>query len=364
MTISQVIATLNQTFPLAHAEDFDNVGLLVGDSTQNVTGILVTLDTTEEIIEEALSMNCNLIVSFHPIIFNGIKKITGQDYVQRIVIKALKADVAIFAIHTALDNHWQGVNQRICSHLELDNKTVLIPKKATIKKLVTYVPENSFESLREALFKAGAGAIGNYSHCSFSILGEGSFVPEKEANPKVGTKGKLNLATERQLHLTYDASLEEKILNTLHQNHPYEEVAYEVTTLNNINQKIGMGMVGRLKNPMAGEDFLEWVKTKMQCSVIRHSKLLNKKIETVAVLGGSGAFAIPAAKAAKADAFVTSDLKYHNFFEAENSLVLLDIGHYESEQFTKNLLVEFLREKFANFAVNLSKNTNPIHYYS
>ena len=364
MIIKEIAEILESFAPLEYAEDFDNVGLLVGDPNKEVTGVLITLDTLESVVDEAISKNCNLIVSFHPIIFSGLKKLTGRDYVERVVIKAIQHGIAIYSIHTALDNHFDGVNARICEVLGLQNRKVLLPKKAVLKKLTTYVPIKSAESLRMALFEAGAGHVGNYSNCSFTITGTGSFKGGTESNPTLGERGKLHEEEEIQLHITYTIDRESKVLKALFEAHPYEEVAYEVITLDNSYQQIGMGMVAELSTPMNEKEFLEFVKKRMNCGSIRHSEFLGKKVSRVAVLGGSGAFAINAAIAANADILLTADIKYHQFYQAEGKIVVADIGHYESEQFTKNLLAEYLTKKIPNFAIRLSEiNTNPIKYF-
>jgi len=364
MIIQEVINHLEEFAPLTYSEDFDNVGLLVGNKNNKLTGILVTLDTIEDVVDEAIQNNCNLIVSFHPIIFKGLKKITGKSYVERTVLKAIKNDIAIYAIHTALDNAIEGVNNAICEQLELVNKYILIPQKQTIKKLTTFVPVNEAEKLRMALFNAGAGNIGNYTHCSFNSEGIGTFNGNENSNPTKGAKGEIHKEQETKITVTFARHNESNILKTLFESHSYEEVAYEITTLENTNQHIGMGMVGELQNPMDEKHFLNFVKTKMNTPLIRHTSLSGKNIKKIAVLGGSGSFAIEAAKASGAHAFITADLKYHDFFTAENELLLLDIGHFESEQFTKNILVAFLTKKITNFAVVLSKTiTNPVKYF-
>jgi len=364
MIVQDVINHLEDLAPLAYAEDFDNVGLLVGHKNLKVTGILVTLDTLEAVVDEAITNQCNLIISFHPIIFKGLKKLTGKNYVERVVMKAIKHDIAIFSIHTALDNALQGVNDMICNQLELTNKRILIPQNNTIKKLTTYVPVNEANALRNALFHVGAGNLGNYSECSFNVDGLGTYNGNAASIPTKGKKGQLHTEAETKLTVTFAKHLEPKILQALFKTHSYEEVAYEISTLENTNQNIGMGMIGEFKNPMDELSFLNHLKTKMNTEAIRHSSFLNKKIKKVAVLGGSGSFAINAAKANGADAFVTADLKYHDFFTAENNILLADIGHYESEQFTKNLLVAYLTKKITNFAIVLSQtNTNPVKYF-
>lgn len=364
MTIKEITTILETFAPLDYAEDFDNVGLLVGNANAKATGVLVTLDTLENVVDEAIAKNCNLIISFHPIIFGGLKKITGKNYVERVVLKAIKNDIAIYSMHTALDNNENGVNAKICDMLGLINPKILIPQKGTIKKLTTYVPISDASKLKSALFKSGAGSIGNYSNCSFSVSGTGSYMANKKANPVKGKIGETHYEEEIQLNITFPKDKEKTVLTSLFANHPYEEIAYEITTLENSNQNIGMGMVAELPKAMEETEFFGHLKKTMKVSCIRHSALLGRKIKKVAVLGGSGSFAIGAAKTVNADIFVTSDLKYHQFYEAEGKMILADIGHYETEQFTKNLLVEILTKKMPNFAISLSESiTNPIKYF-
>ncbi|MGS2739105.1 Nif3-like dinuclear metal center hexameric protein [Sinomicrobium sp. M5D2P17] len=370
MYIKDVIDCLEELSPLAYAEDFDNTGLLVGNRNDEVRGILITHDTLEEIVDEAIEKDCNLIISFHPIIFSGLKKLNGSSYVERTVIKAIRHHIAIFAIHTALDNTFNGVNAALCDALGLQNRKILIPQKGTVKKLLTFVPVNDAEQLREALFHAGAGTIGNYNNCSFNLEGTGTFQGDENSNPVIGEQGVTRYEPETQIGVTFPKHLEGKVLNALFTNHPYEEVAYEITTLENHNQHIGIGMIGELAEPAEDEEFLLRIKEKMQLACIRHSGLLYKKIRKIAVLGGSGAFAISHAKKSGADIFITGDVKYHEFYKAEKQMIIADIGHYESEQYTKNLLFEHLTKKIHNFAPALPEgkvvlsecNTNSIKY--
>jgi len=364
MQIKNVIQHMEELAPLAYAESYDNVGLLVGNKNTKLTGILITHDTLEEVVDEAITKKCNLIISFHPIVFSGIKKFNGQDYVNRVIVKAIKNDIAIYATHTALDNVQNGVNSTICDRLNLINRKTLIPKSDFIYKLTTYVPNANAEKLREALFIAGAGNIGNYDNCSFNISGEGTYRGNENSNPQIGVKGAFHTENETQVNVTFEKHLESKILKTLFTNHPYEEVAYEVTKLTNTHQNIGLGMIGELATPMNEGDFLAFLKKEMNTSCVRHSNLVEKKIQKIAVLGGSGSSAIKNAKGLGADAYITSDLKYHDFYQAENSILLCDIGHYESEQYTKTLLYEFFSKKIPNFAIVLSGiNTNPVNYF-
>ena len=364
MRIKDITDSIEQLAPLPYAEGFDNVGLLTGSKDWEVTGVMITLDTLEAVVDEAREQNCNLIVSFHPIIFSGIKNFSRPGYVERTVIKAIKQDIAIYAIHTALDNSFRGVNDMICQQLGLKNRKILIPQPSTIRKLITFVPVESASDVRQALFKAGAGSIGNYDHCSFNLEGTGSFRGNEDSNPVKGEKGELHFEKETQLGVTFPKHLEGKVLQALFSSHPYEEVAYEVYSLENTNQHIGMGMTGELETPMDEQDFLEFLKERFNTGCIRHSELLGKPVKKIAILGGSGSFAIQNAKNSGADVFVTADLKYHDFYRAEGTLVLADIGHFESEQYTKNLLHTYLKKKFANFAIVLSNtNTNPIKYF-
>jgi dinuclear metal center YbgI/SA1388 family protein len=361
--IKDITACIEEIAPLTYAEDFDNVGLLVGNYNTAVTGVLVTLDTLENVVEEAIHKKCNLIISFHPIIFSGLKKFNGNNYVERVVMKAIKNDIAIYAMHTALDNSFQGVNAKICEVLELQNNKVLIPQKNTLKKLTTYAPLNNAKEVRLALFKAGAGNIGNYDNCSYNTDGFGTYRGNENSNPAIGEKGKLHTENEIQISVIFEKHNEKKILAALFKVHPYEEVAYDIIPLDNLHQEIGIGMVGELTEEKSELEFLAFLKKKMNAKGIRHSKLLGKPIKKVAVLGGSGSFAIKNAIRSEADIYVTSDIKYHEFYKAESKLIIADIGHYESEQFTKNLLVDILTKKFLNFAIILSnKNTNPIYY--
>ena len=363
MKIKEIISVLEEMAPLAYAEDFDNVGLLVGDQETEATGVLVCHDALENVIEEAITKKCNLVVCFHPILFSGLKKITGKNYVERAVIKAIKNDIAIYAVHTALDNHQEGVNKIFCDTLGLINTKVLIPKHNFIRKLVTYtIPENA-EEVRNALFDAGAGTIGNYENCSFNSKGIGTYMGNEHSNPQIGERFEFVQGDEIKIEVTFEKHLENKILKALFKSHAYEEVAYEIYELQNQHQNIGLGMIGELETPMEAEAFLHFAKEKMQCGGIRHSDFTGKKIKKVAVLGGAGSFAIKNAIQAGADAFLTADLKYHQYYEAENQLLLADIGHFESERYTKNYIVDYLRKKILNFAIILSEeNTNPVKY--
>ncbi len=363
MQLKQLIPILEEMAPTAYAEDFDNVGLLVGDVNTTIKGILVCHDALETVVSEAVEKNCNLIVCFHPILFSGLKKITGKNYVERAVIKAIKNDVAIYAVHTGLDNHKLGVNKILCDTLGLINTKILIPKQDFIYKLTTFVPKDHLRNVQKALFNASAGSIGNYYDCSFTSAGIGSFTGNNDSNPVIGTQNVFTEVEEIKLEVTFEKHLQNSILKALFESHPYEEVAHEITKLENQHQNIGMGMIGELECEISEINFLQFVKNKVETGGIRHSDFLNKKVKKVAVLGGSGSFAIGAAKAQNADVLVTADLKYHDFYQAENTILLADVGHFESERYVKNYIFDYLSKKIRTFAIILSSiKTNPVNY--
>ena len=364
MRVQDLIEILEQWAPKAYAEDFDNVGLLVGNPKNSCSGVLISLDCTEAVVEEALHSKCNVIVSFHPIIFSGLKKITGSNYVERVVIKAIEHKIAIIALHTRLDNHPQGVNHILCERLGLQNTEVLIPKKETLKKLVTYVPENNTETVLAALHRAGAGDLAQYSECSFLLEGTGRFTGNAKSNPHVGNSKEKVTVNEIQINVVFEAHLTHQVQKALLESHPYETVAYEMYHLMNTYTQVGMGKIGELEKKMELTPFLNFVKKQLNAEHIRHSPATNKQINKVAVLGGSGSFAIADAMKKGADVFITSDLKYHQFYQGEQHLLLIDIGHYESEQFTKKLIFDYLTEKLPSFAFVLSRTkTNPVNYF-
>ena len=363
MKIKEILLVLEEMAPLAYAESFDNVGLLVGNEEKICSGVLVCHDALESVIDEAITKKCNLVVCFHPILFSGLKKITGKNYVERSIIKAIKNDIAIYAVHTALDNHKLGVNKIFCDALGLINTKVLIPKSNFIQKLTTITTPENADEVRNALFHAGAGKIGNYENCSFNSTGNGTYRGNDDSKPVIGEKFELVQASELKIEVTFEKHLQRQIIKALFDSHIYEEVAYEIYDLQNVHQNIGLGMMGELPEEMDEISFLKMVKNNMKADGIRHSAFLNKKIRKVAVLGGSGSEAISKAIQAGADAFLTADLKYHQFYKAENQLLLADIGHFESERYTKNYIVDYLTKKMPNFAIILSEeNTNPVKY--
>ena len=362
--IKDITAELERLAPISYQEGYDNAGLLVGSPQTEVTGILFTLDVTEEIIDEAMEKKCNLIVAHHPIIFKGLKKLNGKNYVERTVIKAIKNEIAIYAIHTNLDHVKHGVNWKIAELLGLENVRILAPKKQLLTKLTFFAPINNTQSVLDKLFEAGAGKIGDYSDCSFKTTGTGTFLPGENANPTLGDVGKLEEVTEHRSEVMFPSYLESKILDALKTAHPYEEVAYYLTVLENENQEVGAGAIGNLTQPMRSEEFLKYLKDKMQLSVIKYTEPASDYIEKIAVCGGAGSFLLQDAVRNGAQVFISADYKYHEFFDAERRIMICDIGHYESEVFTKNLLHTHLSGKFSNFALCLSEvNTNPVRYF-
>tara|TARA_B100001175_G_C19491448_1_gene632825 strand:+ start:886 stop:1980 length:1095 start_codon:yes stop_codon:yes gene_type:complete len=363
MKIKEITQYLENIAPLAYQEAYDNSGLIVGDKNNNVNSVLITLDCTEDVIDEAINNNCNLIISHHPIIFTGIKSITGSNYVERTIIKAIKNNIAIYSIHTNLDNVSNGVSAKIAEIIGLDECSILAPKRNLLRHLVVYSPYSYAENIRSALFAAGAGKIGNYDKCSFSSKGNGTYRANKKCNPYLGKIGELHKEKEERIEVIFPIDKERDIINSLKKNHPYEEVAYQIYVLDNLYENIGSGIIGILPDEVGIYDFLDIVKIKMKTECIRYTNLVNKKIKKVAICGGSGSFLISDAVSAGADIFITSDVKYHDFFDADNDIIVADIGHYESEQFTKELIYELLSKKFSKFAIQLSKiNTNPINY--
>ena len=363
MKISDVIQYLETIAHPSLQEPYDNAGLITGDLDWNCKGIIVSLDAIEEVVKEAIEKNCNLIIAHHPVIFSGLKKITGKNYVEKTIITAVKNDIAIYAIHTNLDNVIDGVNGKMASMLGLHNLAVLAPKENTLKKLFTFLPVDNAEQVRNAIFEAGGGHIGNYSECSFDAEGTGTFKPGAGTDPYVGMIGKLHREKEIKMEVVFPSFLENRIVMAMKAAHPYEEVAYDVISLSNTHSKIGSGITGELIEPIDERAFLSSLKKIFQLSIIRHTALLNKPIRKIAICGGAGSFLISRALAVGADLYITADIKYHEFFDANSRMLLADIGHYESEQFTINLLHGVLEQKFPTFAVlKTAVKTNPVYY--
>lgn len=364
MKIADIIALFEEFASTQYQESYDNCGLQVGNTNDTIQAALLSLDVTEEVLDEAIAKGCNLIIAHHPLIFSGLKNLTGRNYVQRIVQKAIKYDVNILAVHTNLDNMRKGVNERIASQLGLQKTQILAPTSGNLYKLQTFVPQEHSLALKDALFSAGAGSIGHYSECSFSSNGQGTFRGDEATKPFIGVADGLREAIqEEKIEMIVPAHLKNRVEKALIAQHPYEEVAFDWIALSNQNKEIGAGMLGELPQPMSEMDFLNMLKNNMKAQVVRHTALLGKPIQRVALCGGSGSFLLKNAIAAQADVFVSADFKYHQFFDAENQIVIADIGHYETEQFTVEIFDALLKKKNITFAVLLSAlDTNPIKY--
>ncbi|GAA0523268.1 Nif3-like dinuclear metal center hexameric protein [Chitinophaga japonensis] len=363
MKIKEVTDVLASFAPLQYQEGYDNAGLLLGDPNRELTNALLTLDATEAVMEEAIARGCNLVIAHHPIIWGGLKKITGSNYVERVAIKAIKHDIAVYAAHTNLDNVRNGVSAMMAQRLELQDCRVLAPGKDLLKKLYTFVPHADAEKVRAALFAAGAGNIGHYSECSFQAEGSGTFKAGAGTNPYVGEQGQRHTEPETRLEVVFPAYLERPVLQALLGSHPYEEVAYDIVRLDNAYEQVGSGLSGRLPQPMEEMDFLRLVKERFNTGCVRYTPLRGRPVQKVALCGGAGSFLLKQAIAAGADAYISADFKYHEFFDAENQLIIADIGHFESEQFTIELFYNILTEKFRNFApLKSTIQTNPVNY--
>ncbi len=364
MNIKDITNFIETIAPCSLQEDYDNAGLITGNAKDFCSGALISLDCTEAIVQEAIEKKCNLIIAHHPIVFKGLKKLNGSNYVERTIIKAIKNDIAIYAVHTNLDNVLAGVNGKIAEMLGLQNVRILCPKKDILKKLIVFVPKENEDKLSEALFAAGAGNIGNYSECSFTITGIGTFKPGENADPFSGSIGVRNIDKEVKIEVIFPDWLQNNIIKVMKDNHPYEEVAHDVYNLDNHNQEVGSGIIGALAQPINEADFLEQLATVFKLKMIKHTLLKNLPCKKIAICGGAGSFLINSAKVAGADVFITSDVKYHEFFDADEQMLLIDIGHYESEQFTIELLIDLLSNKFPNFAIQKTGvNTNPVQYF-
>jgi dinuclear metal center YbgI/SA1388 family protein len=363
MKAKQIIEKLEDLAPPMLQESYDNSGIICGDPQMVVDAALLSLDCTEAVVDEAIEKGAQLLICHHPLIFGSLKSISGKNEVERCLIKAIKNDILIYAIHTNLDNVSNGVNAKLAEKIGLIDCQILRPMKEQLSKLVFFVPNKQAEAVRNAIFEAGGGEIGNYSHCSFNTRGEGSFMANDSANPFVGEKGKVHFEEEQRVELIFPNLLKSKILSALLTAHPYEEVAYDLYPLSNQWDQVGSGMIGRLKEASLTKDFLKRLKVQLDCGSIRHTNLHREKVQKIAICGGSGSFLLQDAIRQGADVFVSGDFKYHQFFEAEDRIIIADVGHYESEQFTPELLKEYLQEKIPNFATYLSRTkTNPINY--
>jgi len=364
MKIKELVNSFEEFAPVALQEDFDNSGLQIGNPENDIKGVLICIDITPEVIEEAIKNKLNMVVSHHPLIFSKLKKITGSDYVEKSIILAIKNDIAIYCGHTNFDQVINGVSGKICEKLGLKSLHILAPKADTLKKIVVFVPESHAEVVRNAMFEAGAGHIGNYDNCSYNLDGTGTFRANEDANPFVGEKGKLHFEKETRIEMIFPSYIEKQVVLKMMKVHPYEEVAYDIYKVENKWQTSGLGMTGEFEKEMPEEDFLLLLKDKFGLKSLKHSALFNKPIKKVAVCGGSGGFLIHSAKNSGAQVYVSGDIKYHDYFYAENKIIIIDIGHFESEQFTKEIFYDIIMKKNPNFAVRFSEiNTNPINTF-
>lgn len=364
MQLKEIIQALEHWAAPSLQESYDNSRLIVGDKNMELTSALICLDSTEAVVDEAIAIGANFIIAHHPIVFSGLKSFTGKSYIERVVMKAIKNDIAIYAIHTNLDNVSHGVNQMISRHLGLEATRILSPKKGRLKKLIVYTPESCLEAVRRAAWKAGAGEIGEYSECSFGVKGDGTFKPGEAANPSEGTIGKREELKEYQLEFLVEDWKLAAVLSGVKAAHTYEEVAHDIISLDNVHQNIGSGIIGQLPQEMELKAFFRLLKENLGVQMIKYTTPNKEKVKTIALCGGSGSFLLADAIQAKADVFVTADFKYHQFFDAENKLVIADIGHYESEHLVKDWIADFLMQKFPTFAVRLTQvNTNPVQYF-
>jgi dinuclear metal center YbgI/SA1388 family protein len=364
LTVNDILQTLDSVAPFCYQESYDNSRLLCGDPQQAVTATLLSLDCTEAVVDEAIAKGCNVIVAHHPILFKGIQSLTGKTYVERVLIKAIQHRIALIAVHTNLDNQPAGVNGSIAQRLGLLDCAVLRPMERTLELLYVYVPHASREALEAALFAAGAGSIGHYDQCSFVYPGTGSFRPLSGANPVIGAVGTREFVQEHKVEVVIEQHVRGAVMQALRAAHPYEEIAYGLVPLANKNQTIGAGLIGHLSTPMMPQAFLGMVKESLKTACIRHTALPEKPISRVALCGGSGSFLLSDALKQGADAYISADFTYHQFFDAEGQILIADIGHYESEQFTPEIFYAYLSKKYPKFAFHFSAvNTNPVLYF-
>jgi dinuclear metal center YbgI/SA1388 family protein len=364
MKLKELCTYLESAVPLSLQEDYDNSGLQVGTPEDEIISALITLDVTEDVLQEAIISGCDVVISHHPLIFKGIKSLTDRSFTERIISTAIRNNIAIYSAHTNLDNYSNGVSKKMAEKLKLEDVSVLSPSENKLLKFVTFVPESHFEKVSNAVFEAGAGVIGNYDKCGFSLSGTGSFRGNEHSAPFAGEKGKLHFENEIRFETILYSHLKGKVTKALLESHPYEEVAYDFYALENINSGIGSGCFGKFHDPMPETEFLSLVSSVFDAPGLRYSKLTGKPVRNVALCGGSGAFLLSKAISSGADAYVTSDVKYHDYFMTENKILLVDTGHFESEKFSREILKDLIIKKFPKFAVRFSEtNTNPINYF-
>ena len=361
--VKDIISAIEEFAPIPLQESWDNSGLLVGDSYNKIDSAVISLDVTETVVDDAIKHGEGLIIAHHPLIFGGLKRLNGNTDVERAIIKAIKNNVAIYAAHTNIDSVKNGVSWKMAQKIGLKNVNTLQPQKGLLKKLITFIPTNDLQIVQQAIFAAGAGHIGNYDSCGFTISGTGSFKGDEQTNPYKGVKGKLHTETEIRFETIFPSYLQNRVIHALLQAHPYEEVAYDVYSLDNTHPNVGIGVVGELETPEESISFLKRLKEVFACETLKYTYPHKNKVSKIALVGGAGSNYLKYAMAAGADVFISGDFKYHQFFEAENKITIADIGHYESEQYTKELFYEIVTNKFSKFALRLSDvKTNPVNY--
>ena len=364
MQIRELVNYLNTSIPPGLQEDYDNAGLLVGDVRNELKGVLLSVDVTEKVVDEAQEKSANFILSHHPLIFKGLKRITGQNDVERSVLKAIKNNIAIYAAHTNLDNLKSGINFLLAGQLGLTNQRILRPKQNQLVKLVFFVPHDYADKVRKAVFHAGAGTIGDYDQCSYNLEGQGTFRPGEASDPFSGKKGQMHLEEETRVETFFPDYLTDQVIDAMVEAHPYEEVVYDLYPLKNYDKDAGAGVIGDLEPKVSEKEFLDLIRDKIQTGCIRHTQFLYSFVSRVAISAGSGSFLLKDAIAQGADVFISADFKYHDFFEADEKILIADVGHYESEKMSKKFFYDLVTKKFPNFAIHLSAvDTNPINYY-
>ncbi len=364
MKLEEIISELERVFPLSLQESYDNAGMQVFGGDKNIKAALVTLDVTEDVVNEAIEKKCNLIISHHPLIFgNGLKKITGKNAVERIVMQCIKNSISVYSAHTNCDNSPLGTSLMMCQKLGIKNYKVLQPAENRLYKIAVYVPQAHADNVRQVIFLAGGGHIGNYSNSSFNINGKGSFNPQEGAKPFVGTIGKLHFEDEIKIETICESNQIGQIIKAIVSSHPYEEPAIDIVKLENPDNYNGSGAIGWLDKPENTIDFLKKVKKVFNCGCIKHTKILKPEVKTIALCSGSGSFLVNKAVNKGADVFISGDFTYHKYFDADSKITIVDIGHYESEIGIKQIFCDILTKKFCNFEVRISEqNTNPINY--
>jgi dinuclear metal center YbgI/SA1388 family protein len=363
MKVKDIASWLDTAVPLSFQESWDNSGLQIGNPETEISSALLTLDVTEEVVDEAISENCQMIISHHPVIFSGLKKITGSSSTDRIIIKALRDDIAIYSSHTNLDVFSNGVSRKMAEKIGLCNVTPLSPLRERLLKLVTFVPESHIDRVSEALFGAGAGHIGNYDYCGFTISGTGSFRAGPDSSPFVGEKGKIHHENEVRLETIMFSHLRESVVKALRGSHPYEEPAFDIYPLSNYTTEEGLGCKGEFSGPVEEKMLIEMVSSVFGSKSVRYSGLTGRPVIMTALCGGSGSSLLGDAISSGAGAFITGDVRYHTFIEASGRILLIDAGHFETEKFATEILYDLIIKKFPKFALRFSnKNSNPINY--